>query len=131
MPNASIVCSRLSSNALGRSYVLSQLTRQAGFTSKIVGLVNGAGIWHPFRTSSAIPIHSDIRITLNGAGWIVNPANAVNLAEAVIEALTDQDLAAQRGMMARDRFLTHYTIDALTRIFASIKEVSELLARIS
>lgn len=104
MPNASIVCSRLSTKlydamAAGKAIVATDV--------------------------------SDIRVTLNGAGWIVNPANAVNLAEAVIEALTDQDLAAQRGMMARDRFLTHYTIDALTRIFASIKEVSELLARIS
>jgi glycosyltransferase involved in cell wall biosynthesis len=70
---------------------------------------------------------SDIRSTLAHTGWVVPPAAPAALAAAIIEALQDPQKAARRGSLARERFLEHYTIEALAERFAAISTVQQVL----
>jgi glycosyltransferase involved in cell wall biosynthesis len=46
-------------------------------------------------------------------GWLVPPENPVMLARAIQEALSDLDEARRRAVAARQRVLTHFSIEAI------------------
>jgi glycosyltransferase involved in cell wall biosynthesis len=57
---------------------------------------------------------SDIPTVLDGCGWIVEPANPKALAAAIQEVITNPRLSEIKGSLAREKFLSYYSWDAIS-----------------
>ncbi len=64
-------------------------------------------------------------VVLNGeGGWLVRPRDAVSLAAALREAITDPALRARKAQAACDHARTHYGIDAIAERTTEIYEAA-------
>ena len=63
---------------------------------------------------------SDLPEILNGCGWIVEPSQPEELAQAIQYALDNPDEAANNGIMARERCKEKYSYDAMEKVLVGI-----------
>ena len=61
------------------------------------------------------------------SGILVDPRNKVKLADAIIKILSDEDLAKKMGKEGRNRVLTIYNWDSVSRRFSEV--ISELIKK--
>ena len=63
---------------------------------------------------------SDLPEILNGCGWIVEPGQPKELAQAIQYVLDNPDEAANNGLLARARCKEKYSYDAMEKVLVGI-----------
>ncbi len=70
---------------------------------------------------------SDLRQTLSGCGWIVEPSDLLQLTRAIENILTHPEEAQEKGKKAREKCVRDFSLDAVGRKLISItKNLTEI-----